>query len=204
MTDNGDVVGVVLAGGLSRRLGGQDKARLVLAGKPMLARVAERLKPQVTKLILNVNNPSGIVVSKDIQILQDSIPDHSGPLAGLLTALEWTALHVPHANWVVSVPTDTPFLPGDLVATLRLTVQDGASAAVAQSAGRRHPVIGLWPVECHEALRHFLVGRGERQVGLWADEMQALGAEFSGDPDPFFNLNTPEDLAEAQRLIGSV
>ncbi|CCQ74086.1 molybdenum cofactor guanylyltransferase MobA [Magnetospira sp. QH-2] len=201
MYDDNDVVGVVLAGGLSRRMGGQDKGRLRLDGKPLLARVAERLKPQVSHLILNINNPLGVIVSKDINIVPDCLPGYGGPLVGLLSAMEWTERHVPAARWIVSVPTDAPFIPTDLVSTLRETILAGAPAAVAQSGARRHPVVGLWPLESHEALRDFLVERDEHRVTAWVDEIGAQSTWFSGDPDPFFNINSPEDLAEAQRII---
>lgn len=193
------VLGVILAGGLSRRMGGGDKTLLPLAGKPVLRHVIDRLAPQVDRLVLNANGDPGRWTGFGLPVIGDTVEAFPGPLAGLLAAMDWSAAHAPSCRWIVTAPCDSPFLPRDLVARLRLAAGD-AQAAVAASGGRLHPVAGLFSTGLRDGLAQFL-GGGGRRVGEWAEQAGARCAEFPAAPvDPFFNINTPEELAEAERL----
>jgi molybdopterin-guanine dinucleotide biosynthesis protein A len=196
------VPGAVLAGGLARRMGGGDKPLREIAGRTILARVIARLAPQCECLLLNANGDPARFASYGLPVIADGIEDYPGPLAGILAGLEWAAIHRPKAQWVLSAPGDCPFLPRDLVARLRHAVQaEGAELAVAASQGRSHPVIGLWSVPSREALRQALVVEGLRKVGDWTARYRVATVVWPVEPfDPFFNANTVEDLAQAERL----
>lgn len=201
----GPTPGVVLAGGLARRMGGGDKPLREIAGRPILARVIARLAPQCDCLILNANGDPGRFASFGLPVIADGVTDYPGPLAGILAALDWAAANRPNAAWIVSAPGDCPFLPRDLVARLReAAIAENAELAVAASRGRLHPVIGLWSVALRDALRHALIVEGVREVGSWTPRRRAAIVVWAADPiDPFFNANTPDDLAEAERLAAN-
>lgn len=194
-------LGVVLAGGLARRMGGADKARIKIGGITILDRVLARLRPQCEQIILNANDATPFA-DTGLTVVADSVPDFAGPLAGILAGLDWAAEHVQDIGWVVSVPTDCPFLPWDLVARLHhARVGAGASFACACSDDRRHPVIALWPVELREELRQALTTEGVRKVDQWTAGHAIGVAEWPSQPiDPFYNVNTPEEAAEADRI----
>ncbi|MBN9527305.1 MAG: molybdenum cofactor guanylyltransferase MobA [Alphaproteobacteria bacterium] len=184
------VVGAILAGGLARRLGGGDKPLRLLAGRPLLAHVAERLRPQVDRLILNANGDPARFATFGIEVVPDSVPGNPGPLAGILACLETAT----DADWVVTVPGDAPFLPADLA--MRLVA---AGPAAASSRGRRHPVIGAWRPGQARRLAELLAS-GERRVGVFAADAGVV--EWPAEPvDPFMNLNEPADFAAAEALI---
>ena len=196
-------VGVLLAGGLARRMGGGDKCLRPLAGETLLARVIARAAPQVGPLILNANGDPARFASYGLPVVADVVEGHAGPLAGILTALDWAAEHAPHCPLVASFATDAPFLPRDLVETMA-DARDlaGADLACAASGGRTHPVFGLWPVALRADLRQALVKQGERKIDRWTASHRLVEVVFPCDPvDPFFNANRAEDLAEAERLI---
>ncbi len=195
-------LGVVLAGGLARRMGGRDKARIRVGGTTILERVIERLRPQCGRLVLNANSDPAAFADTGLTIVADSVPDYAGPLAGILAGLDWAARHAPKIEWVVSVPSDCPFLPRDLVARLhQARAADDAILACARSGERRHPVIALWPVALREDLRQALTSDGVRKVEEWAARYVLGVAEWPARPvDPFFNVNTPEQAAEAERM----
>jgi molybdenum cofactor guanylyltransferase len=197
------VVGVLLAGGLSRRMGGGDKCLRPLGGRPILARVIERARPQAETLILNANGDPGRFAGFGLPVVADAVPGHAGPLAGVLTGLEWAATHRPGCGWVVSIATDTPFFPADLVARLLAAVgAEGARLACAASGGQAHPVFGLWPVALAGELRRALVEEGVRKIDAWTARYPLAKVEFPlGAVDPFFNANRPEELAAAERLL---
>lgn len=201
VTANPPTLGVVLAGGLARRMGGGDKPRIRIGGTTMLDRVLARLRPQCSHLILNANDPARFAAT-GLTIVADSVPDYAGPLAGVLAGLDWAANQAPEIEWIVSVPSDCPFLPRDLVARLhQARVAAGASLACAASGQRRHPVIALWPVALREALRRALTDEGVRKVDQWTARYGVGVAEWPAEPiNPFFNVNTPEEAAEADRI----
>lgn len=194
--------GVVLAGGQARRMGGGDKARIRIGGTTILERVLARLAPQCRGLIISANAGAERFADAGVPVVPDSVPDQFGPLAGILAALEWAKTNAPDIAWVVSVPNDAPFLPRDLVARLHAArAKADATIACASSRERRHPVIALWPVVLADELRHALVTDGVRKVDEWAARHTIGIATWPAVPvDPFFNVNTPADAAEAERL----
>ena len=197
------VVGLLLAGGQSRRMGGGDKALRLLGGRTILDHVIERLRPQVAALVLDANGDPARFAGFGLPVVADSIADFAGPLAGILAGLDWTAAHRPDCPIVASVPTDAPFLPQDLVARLAGGMEaEGAELACAASGGQPHPVVGLWPVRLREALRHAVVAEGIRKVDVWTGRYRLASVPFADTPiDPFFNANRPEDLAAAAALL---
>ena len=200
MAEHPDTIGVVLAGGLARRMGGGDKGVSLIEGRTILERLVERLWPQCVGIVLNANGDPGRFAALGLPVVPDSVADFPGPLAGVLAGLDWIAEHRPDVAWVATIAGDTPFLPDDFVARLHGGREAaGAALASAASGGRTHPVNGLWPVALREELRAAL-GQGERKVGRWTAEHGAVVVSWEGDPDPFFNVNAPDDLAEARRL----
>jgi molybdopterin-guanine dinucleotide biosynthesis protein A len=192
----------ILAGGLSRRLGGGDKPLRAIGGRSLLARVIDRLAPQCDGLVLNANGDPARFAAFDLPVAADSIEGFAGPLAGVLAGLDWTAAHRPDARWMLSAPGDCPFLPRDLVARLSAALRsEGAEIAVAASGGRTHPVVALWPVALREPLRDAITRESLRKVGLFLARYRLATVEWSASPlDPFFNANTPEDFAAAEAL----
>jgi molybdopterin-guanine dinucleotide biosynthesis protein A len=197
------VAGVLLAGGQSRRMGGGDKCLRGLGGKPILAHVVARLRPQVEAMVLNANGDAGRFLDFGLPVMADVVEGHAGPLAGVLTGLTWAERNAIDCPWVVSVATDTPFFPADLAARFLIAVRDeGADLACARTDGRAHPVFGLWPIRLAEDLRRAMVEDGVRKVDAWTARYRVALVDFPSEPfDPFFNTNRPEDLAEAERLL---
>lgn len=200
--------GVVLAGGRSRRMGGSDKALIPLAGRALVQRIAARLAPQVEALIVNANGDPARFAALGFPVVADEHADFPGPLAGVLAGLHWFAQARPQTWAVASVAADAPFVPDDLVVRLEaaLVAHPDARVAVAQSRGRRHHVTGLWRMEAATEIAAALA-RGERKVETMVDRLGAVAVPFSdlqfgGEAvDPFFNINTPEDLAHAEALL---
>ena len=195
-------LGLVLAGGLARRMGGGDKARLRIGGRTILERVLARLKPQCAALILNANGDPTRFADTGLDVVPDSVPGFAGPLAGILAGLDWAAAHAPEAAWVASVPGDCPFLPRDLVARLHAARDAQRQAlACARSGEWRHPVVGLWPVALRADLRRALVDEHLHKIEIWTGRHGVALADWPETPvDPFFNVNTPEDAATADRI----
>ncbi|MGH6906081.1 MAG: molybdenum cofactor guanylyltransferase MobA [Geminicoccaceae bacterium] len=200
------VVGVLLAGGLARRMGGGDKCLRRLGDRPILAHVIERARPQVTALVLNANGDPARFAAFGLPVAADVVEGFAGPLAGVLTGMEWARANRPDCPWIATIATDTPFFPSDLVARLLAAVEHaGADLACATSGGRAHPVFGLWPVRLADALRAAMVEEGIRKVDVWTARRRLVEVDFPTEPiDPFFNTNRPDDLAEAERLLGVV
>ena len=196
-------LGVILAGGLSRRMGGQEKSLVVLGGQTLLDHVRERLAPQCESLILNANGSSSRFDAIGLPVVPDVIPGHQGPLAGILTALEWTAAHRPRIEWVVSVPGDTPFIPKDLVRRLHKACREGQRPLACASSGEQtHFAVGLWPVSLRDDLRRAIVEKDMRSVRVWVSVHGCAEASWPIETvDPFFNINTPEDLARANMWV---
>lgn len=192
------IAGVILAGGRATRMGGGDKSLRTLAGRPMLAHVIARLAPQVAALALNANGDPARFAAFGLPVLPDPLPDQPGPLAGVLAGMDWAAAQ--GFETLITVAGDTPFLPKDLVA--RLSDGPFTLAASPDHTGhlRQHPTVGLWPVALRKDLRDALV-RGERKVGRWAAEHGARSIPFTAQPDPFFNVNTPDDLHRAEARL---
>jgi molybdopterin-guanine dinucleotide biosynthesis protein A len=193
---------VLLAGGLARRMGGGDKPMRTIAGKTILERVIARLKPQCDGLILNANGDPARFASFGLPVIADGVADFPGPLAGILAALDWMAANRREVKRVLSAAADCPFLPRDLVARLEAArATEKAELAVAASGGQTHPVIGLWSVALRDELRHALVKEDIRKIDRWTARYPLATVTWPAAPiDPFFNANTVEDIAEAERL----
>ena len=199
MTDA--VLGVVLAGGRSSRMGGGDKCLRKLGTQTLLGHVLERLRPQVAAVVLNANGDASRFAGHGVPVVADSVPDFAGPLAGILAGMDWARAHGSQADWIVTTAADAPFLPRDLVMRLRAG-RGAARIAVAASRGWRHPTTALWPVDLAGELRQALAA-GERKIDRFTARYAVSAVDFDGEAvDPFFNINTPEELAEAERLLG--
>jgi len=195
-------LGLVLAGGLARRMGGGDKPRTTIGGQTILSRVIDRLAPQCTRLILNANGDPARFADTRLPVVADDVPDFAGPLAGVLAGLDWAAANVLGIEYVASVPGDCPFLPRDLVARLHQARANAAEPlACARSGAWRHPVAALWPVALRDDLRRAVTQEGLRKIEVWTARHGVALADWPAEPvDPFFNVNTPEDAAAAERL----
>ena len=196
------VPGVLLAGGLARRMGGGDKPMRTIAGRTILDRVIARLAPQCDGLIINANGDPARFASFGLPVVADGVADFPGPLAGILAALDWMAANRPDVSLVLSAAADCPFLPRDLVSRLyRTLTEQNAQLAAAASDGQSHPVIGLWSVALREELRHSLVVEDIRKIDRWTARYRLATVTWPTTPlDPFFNANTMDDIAEAERL----
>jgi len=196
------ILGLVLAGGLARRMGGGDKARIRIGGKTILERVLARLTPQCARVILNANGDPARFADAGLPVVADSVPDFPGPLAGILAGLDWAAAHAPDVGDMVSVPGDCPFLPDDLVERLAAARQaSGAPLACARSGEWRHPTVALWRVALRDDLRKAVAEEGLRKIESWTARHGVAIADWPDRPfDPFFNVNTPEDVAAAERV----
>lgn len=195
-------LGVLLAGGLARRMGGGDKPMKTIAGRTILERVIARLAPQCDGLILNANGDPARFASFGLPVVADTVEGFAGPLAGVLAALDWAAANRTDVEWVLSTATDCPFLPRDLIGRLQhARMSEGAQLAVAASGDQVHPVIGLWNVALRNDLRHALVVEDVRKIDRWTARYKLATVVWPDKPlDPFFNANTIEDIAEAEQL----
>lgn len=200
------VLGCVLAGGLSRRMGGGDKALKLLAGRPMLAHVVERLQPQVGQLILNANGDPQRFEDYGLPVVADTIEGFTGPLAGVLAAMRHAGRDSAFSH-VATAAADTPFFPADLVARLSAEAADASTVVLATSNGNRHPVFGLWPVALGDDLEGWLRSTDTYKVLAWIGRHKLRTVDFpltavAGETlDPFFNANTPEDMLQAERYV---
>lgn len=199
-------LGLVLAGGLARRMGGGDKARIAIGGVTILQRVLACLEPQCTRVVINANGDPARFADTKLPVVADSVPDFAGPLAGILAGLDWAALHVPQCEWLASVPGDCPFLPNDLVARLHAArAAAGAPLACARSGEWRHPVVALWPLALREDLRRAIAAEGVRKIEIWTARHGVAIADWPAAPvDPFFNVNTPDDAIQAQAMAAAL
>ncbi len=196
--------GLILAGGQASRMGGGDKGRLMLGDQSLFARVIDRIAPQVERLALNANGPASRFADLGLPVVPDLISGFAGPLAGISAGLDWAARE--GAETLVTVAADTPFFPEDLVPVLLRTSEDmpqplALAATRAQDRLIRHPTFGIWPVALQEDLQSALHA-GLRKIVLWTEQHAARDAVFpSGELDPFFNINTPEDLLAAEAML---
>jgi len=202
MSKVAETLGLVLAGGLARRMGGGDKALLCIGTATILARVLERLGPQCGRMIINANGDPARFAVTGLPVIADDVPNFAGPLAGVLAGLDWAAAHAPGIDYVTSVPGDCPFLPRDLVGRLHAARADGGKPlACARSGEWRHPVVALWAVALRDDLRRALTQEGLHKIEVWTARHGVAIADWPTTPvDPFFNVNTPDDAAEAGRI----
>jgi len=204
MPDFPPTLGLVLAGGLARRMGGGDKARIEIGGVSILDRVLATLSGQCTDIIINANGDPARFEDTGCEVVPDNVADYPGPLAGILAGLDWLAAANNGVEWIVSVPGDCPFLPDDLVEKLhqaRRKMGAGVPLACARSGEWRHPVVGLWPLALRADLRKALVEEDLRKIEVWTARHGCAIADWPDQPvDPFFNVNTPEDAARAERI----
>lgn len=204
--DRPPVVGVLLAGGQARRMGGGDKCLRPLGGRPILARIIPRAAPQVAALLLNANGDPRRFAGFGLPVMADPIAGFAGPLAGVLAGMAWARANRPECPWIATIATDTPFFPVDLVVRLLAVAEaESAELACATSGGRAHPVFGLWPVRLADELQAAMVGEAIRKVDVWTARYRLAEVDFPVETiDPFFNTNRPGDLAEAERLLGEL
>lgn len=192
------LLGVILAGGQARRMGGGDKGTIILGGLTLFDRVIDRLGPQVDRLVLNANGDPERLIEYGLPVIPDTLEDHPGPLAGVLAGMEYAAAE--GYDYIATAAADTPFFPIDLVENL-IDARDAARKPFALAASRdevkvaRHPTFGIWPVSYRHDLKAALED-GVRKVVLWTDKHGA--AQHIFPEEAFFNINTPEDLAEAE------
>lgn len=205
-------VAIILAGGLSSRMGGGDKGLRPLAGVPLLGRIMAHARRWSDLVLLSANDDAGrfgdVPGLSPLIVVADTVPDRPGPLAGILAAMDWTATHRPDRTHILCVPCDTPFLPDDLYPALAAALA-GGGGTVAMAVGPdgiRHPTVALWPVSLREDMRTALRDEGLRKVGVFAARYGRVDVPFPAGLDgidPFFNINGPDDLAMAERFIRS-
>lgn len=202
------VSGVVLAGGLSRRMGGDNKSLKQIGGRPLIAHILDRIGPQASPVIINANGDAGAYSGFKNPVVPDSIDGFAGPLAGVLTGMLWAKANVPTAKWIVTVAVDTPFFPDDLVTRFVAAASDDPNKIIlAKSGGKLHPVFGLWPISLADDLAEWLATGTNRKVLAWVDRHELMGVDFADidiggtKRDPFFNVNTPEDLEAAEAIF---
>lgn len=208
----GPHTGVILAGGKSTRMGVEDKALMPLGGKPMLARIIARLEPQVERIVISANGDLSRFAAFGLPVVLDAFEGYVGPLAGLHAGMRWSEAHLPEARFIVSVPSDTPFIPTDLVARLSEGCgRDENTVALAASTAGTHPICGLWPVKLVDGLEKLLENGKAAKMLDFADRFMRLNVPFddvvlpNGESvDPFFNVNTPEHAAEAEAIVAAL
>ena len=199
------LVGVILAGGRSRRFKGADKCFQVLAGRALIVRSFERAKMQTGDVIISANGDIARFQGIDAPVVSDDMQGNQGPLAGLAAAMAWVAVHRPEIHWLASFPVDGPFFPADLVARLSAQAIPGDVPAIAVCGGRAHPVYGLWPRHMEPRLRHYLGLSKRSSLVDFVHGQGGIEVNFTeAEPDPFFNINTAEDLARAETLIAGL
>ncbi len=201
--ENTTVLGLILAGGLSHRMGGPQKFSAPIGGVSLIEKVISVAWNQCDALAINLYEatPEAVFADLGLAVLADAIPGHAGPMAGVLTGLDYAAQK--GFTHVLSLPCDCPFLPADLATRLRkasLETQDGLARAA--SGGRSHPVVALWPTRLRDDLRRALIDEGLRKVGQFQQRYDVAAVEWIfRTRDPFFNINTPDDLLRAQELL---
>lgn len=200
------VAGVMLAGGLARRMGGGDKCLAMVGDKPLLDHMLERAGAQVDHMMINANGDGSRFAQYNLPVCEDVIDGFQGPLAGILTGMEWALENHPDCPWVASFATDAPFIPEDLVDRMLADIEaQGADMACAITNDRTHPVFALWPVRLAGELRRAMVEEDMRKIDRWTARYNIIHVDFPATPvDPFFNINRPENLEEAEKLLKAV
>jgi molybdopterin-guanine dinucleotide biosynthesis protein A len=201
-TQTSDIVGVILAGGRSSRMGGGDKCLFELAGRPLLAHTIERLQPQVARLVLNANGDPSRFAAFGLPVVPDRDSTYKGPLAGILAGMDWARAHAPEIGFIATAAADAPLFPRDLVERLGQALAAKSRIAIVRSGGRDHPVFGLFPLELAEDLARFLEESPTLAAMAWIDRHSWTAVDFRPDGpgalDPFLNINTPEELEAMQ------
>ena len=200
------VVGIILAGGLARRMGGGDKCLLPLAGKTLLQRTIERAQPQVSQLLLNANGSSLRFARTRLPVIADANPNNLGPLAGVHAGFTWMQVNTPKHEWLVSFASDTPFFPTNIAdELLAAALKANKTIAVATSKLRVHPVFSIWHVSVASKISAQLITGEAPRLQDWMKAQEALEVDFNADGyDPFFNINTPQDLYAAEPMAALV
>jgi molybdopterin-guanine dinucleotide biosynthesis protein A len=203
MKDTKNIIGVLLAGGLARRMGGGDKCLQMLGGKTLLSYAIDLAKPQVSRLILNATGDGSRFSEFDLPVVPDVVDGAQGPLAGILTGMEWAAHNVNNCEWIVTFPTDAPFFPSNLVERMLEKVHNkNADMACARSNERTHPVFALWPIKLAGELRQAMLEENLRKIDKWTTHYNIVNVDWTTDShDPFFNINFPEDLLQAEEYL---
>jgi molybdopterin-guanine dinucleotide biosynthesis protein A len=200
------VVGVILAGGLARRMGGGDKCLLPLAGKSLLQRTIERAQPQVSQLLLNANGSSLRFARTRLPVVADANPNNLGPLAGVHAGFTWMQVNAPKQEWLMSFASDTPFFPTNIAdELLAAAINSGKTLIVATSKLRVHPVFSLWHISVASKISAQLITGEAPRLQDWIKAQEPLEVDFKADAyDPFFNINTPQDLYAAEPMAALV
>lgn len=199
-------LGVLLAGGQAKRMGGGDKCLKTLNGQTLLEFVIARARPQCADLILNANGDPKRFDAFGLEVVNDLVPGYGGPLVGVLTGLVHCKRYHPGVEWIVTIATDTPFFPSDLVQRLHEARLEANTPLACATSDRAHPVFGLWPVALLDDLRQGIVHDEVRKVDLWTAKHGVAQARFAvhGTFDPFFNVNTPADLDQAAQHLAAL
>lgn len=206
MIDREKIAGVLLAGGQARRMGGGDKCLRQIGGRSILSYIIERVSPQVSGMVLNANGDPVRFDAFSLPVRADSIDGFAGPLAGVLTGMDWVMETGNKFDWILTAPTDAPFLPSDLCDRLRTAIDtDSTDMARAESGGRAHPVVGLWPVALRDDLFDAMTKEDIRKVDRWTARYAVSDVDFPTVPiDPFFNANTPDDIERAEAYLNGI
>lgn len=205
MSHHPPIIGVVVAGGKSSRMNGEEKSLLPLGDTPIISHVLRRLSPQVDQVIINANGDAGRFGFTGVSVVKDVIEGQQGPLAGIYTAMLWGREHVSPDALIACVPSDVPFFPSNLIERLENGRNaDDADIAYAISSGRSHPIFNLLPVALHADLYEVLVLKKQRAIHRWIQEHKAVQICFEGadNDDAFFNINTQDDFRRAQEMLG--
>lgn len=197
------IIGVILAGGLARRLGRVDKAFVRLGQTNLLQRAIDICEPQCSQIIINANGDPDRFHQTTKTIVADTIQGHAGPLAGVLAAMQWVLRNSPQTKWIATLPVDTPFAPDDFALKLLSQItKSNSEMACASSNGRHHPVVGLWPVNLADDLRDAMINEDIRKVDQWTARYKLINVEFEVENyDPFFNINTPQDIETGEKTL---
>lgn len=203
MIEKTKILGVLLAGGQARRMGGGDKCLLPLGGRTLLQRSIAKAQPQVDQLILSANGNSLRFARSRLPVVADAYPEFLGPLAGIHSAIQWARQERPETQWLASFACDTPFFPDDLVTQLAEAAErESALVTVAASSGRMHPIFALWHSSLFDALTKTLESGNIPPLAQWIEQQTHLQVNFScADYDPFFNINQPQDLYDAEAFL---
>ena len=200
-----EVTGIILAGGQSRRFGGGDKYLMELNGRLLIDHIVGRVRPQTDDLIINSPSSNELLEKRNLPIIPDSIQGYAGPLAGILTGMEWVLKNKSECHWIVTFPSDAPFIPKDCVEKMKICAEkEKANIVCSASGGRAHPVCALWRVDLADDLRKAMLNEEMRKIDLWTARHRLAVVEFLNQPfDPFFNINNVGDMERAEEILKS-